>query len=273
MISSEEARDALAMTLGEIQCSIDSSLYPETDAYIGVWFGTKEPTLSLAEISNALLNCDKTEILPPAVVDFILPNYEAAADAGDPDAMFSLGELFFTGRCGTQSYEKAIAWYTKAHEEGSPRSTEKLANCYYYGYGVQPDYEKAYRMFSKCALLGWTNSLYMIGDMYRYGLYVECDPYEAFRMYEEAYKAIDEKEESILEADVLRRLADCYHEGIGTKQDDLTALSLYQSAERHYYLKMKEHATFELGELESVLEAQENCRKRIVEKYRKEFLE
>ena len=269
----DDKRNVLAVILGEIQCSIDPLIFPETDAYIALWFGSKDSTLDLTEISNALLNCDKAEALSNAVVEFIMPNYEAGAEAGDPEAMFNLGELYFTGRCGTQSYEKAIQWYTKAHEEGSPKSTEKLGICYYHGFGVQIDYEKAYRFFSKCAMLGRTNSLYMIGDMYRYGQFVESDPFMAFRMYEEAYHALDEREKIAFGADVLKRLADCNFEGIGTKEDCLTALSLYHAAERHYYMKIKECTTFELSELEAVLKAEVNCRKKILVGFAKELYE
>ena len=269
----DETRAAIAIVLGEIQVSIDRMVYPELDAYIAIWFAHKDSTVDLTELSNAMMKCDRTEILPKPVVDFIVPNYEAAAEVGDLDAMFNLGELYFTGRCGKQSYEKAIMWYTKAHEEGSPKSTEKLGNYYYFGYGVHPDYEKAYRFFSKCEMLGWANSLFMIGDMFRYGQFVEHDENMAFRMYKEAFNALDDELKSTMGAEAFRRLADCYYEGIGTDRNYLTALSLYQSAERYYYVKMMDHTTFELSDLESVLKSEENCRNRIVENLHKELYE
>ena len=253
-------REVLQMVLGSIQHEIDPAAYPETDAYISAWFDSDQSTTDLTEISNQLMDCDVSEELASSVADFIIPTYEAAAEAGDMALMLRLGSLYYTGRAGEQSYEKAFKWYKKAYDMGFPDAAENLGYCYYYGRSVPIDYEQAYKCFTKGAMVGMPNSMYKIGDMYRYGYYVHQDPEMAWFMYDQAFHNLTDDLRPQIGADIFLRLADCCFDGIGRDRDCMLALGLYSEAERWFYPKLRAGDRFALSGLEHVLARQQECR-------------
>lgn len=154
-----------------ILCELDKERYPESHETIE--YSTDEEGniyTTPFELACDLHNCDQAEVMPCCIADLIIEVYLNEIRAGNAEAMTNLGSLYYTGRCGEQSYEKAIKYYIMADEHGERQATENLGYCYYYGRSVPVDYEKAFHYFVKGALDNHLNSLYKIGDMYKTGI-------------------------------------------------------------------------------------------------------
>ena len=190
-------------------------------------------------IADELMEADKTRQMAEAVADYVLTVYQDAAEDGNPAAACNLGALYYDGRTGEQSYEKAVEYYTIAAEGGDRQAAENLGYCYYYGRTGEPDYEKAFHYFALGAFDGHLVSLYKIGDMYRYGYYVPKNEKEAFYIYSYCANTMTPAAEPLCGADVYMRLADCFADGIGTEKLPEPALQLYQKAEQLFYDRLK----------------------------------
>ena len=80
-------------------------------------------------------------------VDFVKAAewYRVAATAGgDPDALFSLGELYFHGRGVANDYGRAIDLYRAAAQKGHPVAQYLMGIMYKEGWGVKKDLIEAY---------------------------------------------------------------------------------------------------------------------------------
>jgi len=65
-----------------------------------------------------------------------LEYYLTAAATADADAMFAVGTLHETGKCGLpQDFGKAKAWYERAADAGQPEATYALGRLHEFGYG------------------------------------------------------------------------------------------------------------------------------------------
>ena len=193
----------------------------------------------LREVADKLLAADKTEEMLPSAAQFVEFVLSDAAENGDGAAANDLGTFFYTGRGGTQDYEKAARYYELAAEKGVRQAYENLGYVYYYGRLGEPDYEKAFHCFAKGAFEGNLRSLYKIGDMYRCGYYVKKDEEEAIHIYEYCMRSLSDTAMPEVGADIFMRLADCMWESIGTQQNPELALVLYQQAERLYTERLK----------------------------------
>ncbi len=249
--------EAMLHTILETICEDD---YPATAEAIRDGFDFEaEP----AEIARMLMDADPGMPKPRCVSDYLLFVLGHEAENGSADAMNDLGVLYYDGRSGEQSYEKAVQWYRKAAEHGSMVALENLGYCYYYGRSIPVDDEQAFLCFGKCALAGMHNSLYKLADMYRYGRFVAKDERLAWLLYRRTLEELYESEYPLIGADVFRRMGDCLFEGIGTEADPEQALEMYQNAERWFYVKLKNGDPFARTGLEHVLARQDECRKAI----------
>lgn len=88
----------------------------------------------------------------------------------------------------TQSYTSAIENYLKAAEQGNSEAQYILGNCYYYGTGVEQDYEKAVSYYLEAAGQGNAEAQKLLGDCYAYGRGVEMDKEKAKYYYDLAEK-------------------------------------------------------------------------------------
>ena len=97
--------------------------------------------------------------------DFIqsLRWYEIAADSGDEDALYKLGEVYTKGTWAKKDIKKAETFFQRAVEgfqnslvynEKDEDALYKLGVCYYNGYGVKKDKRKAHQLFKKADKFG-----------------------------------------------------------------------------------------------------------------------
>lgn len=191
------------------------------------------------DIACDLHEADKSEVMPKCIANFVIEVYLGEIEKENAEAMTNLGSLYYTGRCGERSYEKAIKYYLMTDEHGERQATENLCYCYYYGRSVPINYEKAFHYFVKGALDGHLNSLYKVGDMYKNGYYVKKDEKEAFYIYRRCYEQMTEKCIDLIGADICMRMGNVYYYGIGTPKNLELALKYYQQAEQYFYVKLK----------------------------------
>jgi TPR repeat protein len=69
--------------------------------------------------------------------------YRKAADQGDVEAQFNLGELYREGRGVPLDLAQAAAWYRKAAEQDEANAQVRLGGLYFLGQGVPQDYAEA----------------------------------------------------------------------------------------------------------------------------------
>lgn len=255
------------MALNEILNSIDADEYPEAYSIIFADIIEDAQTTYSTPYSLAceLHEADSTKLLPKCVADFIMKAYEDELANGDVDAACNIGALYYSGRCGEQSYTKALRYYTIAADGGCQQAQENLGYCYYYGRDTEVDYEKAFHYFALGAFDGHIRSLYKIGDMYRNGYYVAKNEREAFRIYRHCLETMSDEDEAYVGADIMMRIGDCYFEGIGTKVAYDLALDYYQKAERMFYDRLQEGDFLIKGCYKKVIARQEQSRKNLQE--------
>lgn len=250
--------------LCDIRDQVDAQRYPETMQAVlprldeeGNVYG------DLRELVDQLYGTDATEQMPSELGLFLIEYYVEAIQNGDADAACDFGSLFYSGRIGEQSYQKAMEYYTIAADGGSRQAQENLGYCYYYGRDCEVDYEKAFHYFALGAFDGHLNSLYKIGDMYRYGYYVRQNGKEAFAIYEKCLQSLTPQNIELVGADIMLRMADCFREGIGTDPDAEQALAFYQRAEQLFYKRLKDGDFMIAGNYKRSVRAQEELRKQL----------
>lgn len=93
--------------------------------------------------------------------------YQAAAEAGNADAMVHAADAYRLGKGTDADPVKALEWYEKAAEAGASDGMLGAAEMYA-GAG---DHAKAYAWYEKAAGCGEAEAMLAIGDLYRDGSY------------------------------------------------------------------------------------------------------
>lgn len=94
-----------------------------------------------------------------------------AAEGGDAEARFILGQLYERGEGLNQSYKKAAKWYKRAAEQGIAKAQFCLGQMYEYGVGVPQNNMKAVNWYRLAAEEGIAAAQYRMGELYEYGMY------------------------------------------------------------------------------------------------------
>lgn len=108
---------------------------------------------------------------------------ERAAELGHLQAMTNLGILFQQGHVVPQDQAKAVSWFKRGDAAGCWTSTQELAICYREGNGVAKDPAEAARLFGKAAGYGWGPAWLGLGHLYEVGNGVPKDPGKALDCY------------------------------------------------------------------------------------------
>ena len=137
--------------------------------------------------------------------------YRKAAELGHADAMYELGECYYYGTGVTKNMEQAVEWYRKATELGHAGAMYRLGGCYYLGKGVEVNEEQAVEWYRKAAELGHADAMYGLGECYYYGHGVEENEKQAVEWYRKAAE--------LGQTDAMHMLAKCYSRGTGVRQD------------------------------------------------------
>jgi hypothetical protein len=90
------------------------------------------------------------------------------AEAGQPEAQFSLGDLYSQMHQLPDAAQQAAAWYAQAAEGGATPALTRLADLYMLGWGVPQDDAKAFHLYRRLAELGigppQCDLAYMLGE-------------------------------------------------------------------------------------------------------------
>jgi hypothetical protein len=165
--------------------------------------------------------------------------FQRAAEAGDPRAMFALGECYQLSKGVTRDPKLALEWINKAAERNEVNALNRLGDIYNKGIPglVQPDLKKAFAYFSAAKDLGLANAYGNLGV-----LFMSAPPgMKDEKMAVEIFKQGIEKGD----ARSIYFYAVCLEDGLGGLAPD-------KAAARQSYVKAAE-----LG----VAGAQEWCRK------------
>ena len=109
-----------------------------------------------------------------------------AAEQGDTEAQFHLGNCYYDGEGVAKDYEKAVEWYKIAAVKGHAKAQNKLGNCYYYGKGIKRDWKKAAEWYERAAKQGCVEAQRNLGALYYNGEGVEKNLEKALYWYEKA---------------------------------------------------------------------------------------
>ena len=217
--------------------------------------------ISSYDLATDIINCDKTQAMPPELFDFVVELYEEAISDGDDVAMNDLGALYYDGRGCYQDFTKAIHYYEMAAAHGNELARENLGYCYYYGRDIPADYEKAFQCFAEGAFCGRLVSLYKIGDMYRNGYYVEKNPAVALRIYLRCVEMLNPDKDWYIAGPVFLRLGNAYLYGEGTEKYPREALKYFHDAEIYLYDMVAEGEEMYMKSLQAAIDGQTKARK------------
>ena len=103
-----------------------------------------------------------------------------AANLGQSDAMYALGELSLASKAGLTPAD-AIFWLGQAADKGRTDAMLRLGDMYQKGQGTRADIPKGRKYFVKAANLGDVKALRKLGD-----LDIDTDPVNALAWYEKA---------------------------------------------------------------------------------------
>lgn len=158
--------------------------------------------------------------------------YRRAADQGDAEAQYFLGDMYYTGEGVPQNYEEAVKWYRLAADQGNPAAQNNLGQIYRDGYGCpdedgvdEDDYEpseawllayeqsqiKAFDLFMLAAKQGHLAAQENLGYMYQDGAGVTLDQTKAAEWYQLAAS----QGSSVAQFELFKM----YIDGLGVQQD------------------------------------------------------
>lgn len=121
---------------------------------------------------------------------------QRAADQGDADAQYRLGEMYYEWSAFASMYRngeglpkdnaEALKWFSKAAEQGHKHAQYQLGDMYYFGQAVTKDYKEAMHWYHKAAEQGHAYAQCRLGEMYRDGQGVPKDCKEAAKWFQKS---------------------------------------------------------------------------------------
>lgn len=113
-------------------------------------------------------------------------HWQQGAEAGDPQAMFLLSQLYERGQGVPRDEQQALSWLRAAAEAGYAPACHNLGDRYLNGDGVPRDPARAASWWRQAAVRGLPVAQYNLGTLYYRGLGVPADPAQAAWWYREA---------------------------------------------------------------------------------------
>jgi TPR repeat protein len=93
-----------------------------------------------------------------------------AAEGGVLNAIYNLAVAYDNGYSVAKSYYKAFSYYAQAAQLGSVEAIHAVGSFYYWGQGVAQDYGKARHWYRKSAKRGYMDGMYDLGRCYQRGV-------------------------------------------------------------------------------------------------------
>ena len=109
-----------------------------------------------------------------------------AAEKGEADAQYKLGEMYYAGKDVQKDDAKAEKWYRKAAEQGFADAQAILDMMHEEGKGVLQDDAESVKLYLKAAEQGDADAQFNLGLMYNSGEGVPRDDAEAVKWWRKA---------------------------------------------------------------------------------------
>lgn len=126
--------------------------------------------------SAAKIQVAKRYLAPISLIHDVKQAYvwmESAANDGNSEAQYLLGDMYLQGRGVEKSELEAITWYGKAAEQNVAYAQYSLGVMYYNGQGTTQNLQEAYKWLENAGLQGHSEAQYLLGRMYEQGFGVE----------------------------------------------------------------------------------------------------
>jgi TPR repeat protein len=160
--------------------------------------------------------------------------YIKAAEQGDAEAQYQIGEIYYYRGDVPEDKKEAIKWYRKAAEQGHANAQYDIGFIYDEGVGVviydgrreiegfTRDNTEAVKWYRKAAEQGDAEAQNRLGDMYGHGWGVPENKEEAVKWYKKAAEQGNER--------ALKRLDEMYRDSKIVPQDDADDVNKYRKA-------------------------------------------
>jgi hypothetical protein len=125
------------------------------------------------------VSVDDGDVPPDDVED--VSRCRKAAEQGNADAQYRLGNMFFTGKGVDEDNEEAIKWYRKAAGQGQADAQYQLGEIYYWGQCVDEDYHEAAKWYREAAEQGNAEAQNKLDLMYEEGKISPDDDFEDYQ--------------------------------------------------------------------------------------------
>ena len=158
--------------------------------------------------------------------------WKAAAEQGDPEALYHVGVYYATGDVVSQDYKISKDYLEQADQKDCFDATFQLGVLHMFGFGVEKDIHKALTYFERAAENGQADAAAWAGQIYEYGTDgIEVDHQKAFNLYMIAAEQDNEE--------AMWYVIQGYLLGQGAEKDFDKAYEWFQKAEAMGYDKIK----------------------------------
>ena len=149
--------------------------------------------------------------------------FKTAADKGDGDAKYLLGECYLRGNGTTRDEKRGIALLGESSDAGNLFAKDLLGTCYHRGVGVGKDPVKALELFTEAADRDYGVSCGNLGVLYINGDgMAKADPQKAVKLFLKGIRLNDSMS--------LFHYARCVENGLGVPASAAQAQELYVKA-------------------------------------------
>ncbi len=146
--------------------------------------------------------------------------FERAADAGDEEALTTLGVMIEQSSKDPEVQARAVSLFQKAVDKGNVQAMIRLGTKLIAGQGVKAEPEKGRELFEQAIKLGADSAKLALATVYETGTGLAKDLKKAYALYLEAADAGN--------ADALNKVAFFHENGLGTDKDEKKAAEWYK---------------------------------------------
>lgn len=141
------------------------------------------------------------------------------ASAGDPEAQYRLGYLYYQGKYVAQDYRQAFHWFQTAAQNGYFKAHTALAGLYNAGHGCQKSDADSFKHYTLAAEQGDFEARVNLAVCHLKGIGTPVNERLGFETMKDA---ADDK------SPIAQFLTgDMYERGVGVKKDETLALKYY----------------------------------------------
>ena len=105
---------------------------------------------------------------------------QSRAEAGQSEAQFTLGKLYYYGFGIERNFTEAIKWFRSSANHGHASAQFLLGEAHEKGKGLDRDYTQSAKYYKRAALGGHSLAIYRLSNLYAHGLGVRKNIIKAY---------------------------------------------------------------------------------------------